>query len=127
MTAGSIKPGPRAEFFRAVDAANVDLKAFTDRFYWRRTASNLAPVLDTLKYLRRETDVWLEITTLLIPGENDSESEIDALTRWVVRGTRRRDAAAFFRLPPRLPHARPAADAEGDARCAPASRAGPTA
>ena len=85
VTAGSIKPGPRAEFFRAVDAANVDLKAFTDRFYWRRTASNLAPVLDTLKYLRRETDVWLEITTLLIPGENDSESEIDALTRWVVQ------------------------------------------
>ena len=115
VTAGSIKPGPRAEFFRAIDAANVDLKAFTDRFYWRRTASNLAPVLDTLKYLRRETDVWLEITTLLIPGENDSESEIDALTRWVVAGTRRRDAAAFFRLPPRLPHARPAADAEGDA------------
>jgi len=85
VTAGSIKPGPRAEFFRAVDAADVDLKAFTDRFYWRRTASNLAPVLDTLKYLRRETDVWLEITTLLIPGENDSESEIDALTRWVVQ------------------------------------------
>jgi pyruvate formate lyase activating enzyme len=85
VTAGSIKPGPRAEFFHAIDAANVDLKAFTDGFYWRRTASNLAPVLDTLKYLRRETDVWLEITTLLIPGENDSESEIDALTRWVVR------------------------------------------
>ncbi len=76
-------PGPRAEFFAGVDAANVDLKAFSDDFYHRLAAARLEPVLDTLKYLRRETEVWLEITTLLIPGENDSPEEIDALTRWV--------------------------------------------
>jgi pyruvate formate lyase activating enzyme len=83
-TAGYISPGPREEFFAAIDAASVDLKAFSERFYYRRAGGHLTPVLDTLKYIRRETDVWLEITTLLIPGENDSEAEIDALTRWVV-------------------------------------------
>jgi pyruvate formate lyase activating enzyme len=66
-----------------MDAANVDLKAFTERFYHDVTASHLQPVLDTLGYLKRHTSVWLEITTLLIPGENDSDAEIDALTRWV--------------------------------------------
>ena len=83
-TAGYISPGPRAELFRVIDAANVDLKAFTESFYWRRTGGHLDAVLDTLKYIRQETDIWLEITTLLIAGENDSESEIDALTRWIV-------------------------------------------
>ena len=60
-------------------------RRFSEDFYHRLTASHLAPVLDTLRYLRRETDVWLEITTLLIPGENDSAEEIDAMTRWVAR------------------------------------------
>lgn len=83
VTAGYMSPGPRAEFFRSIDAANVDLKGFTDAFYRRNTASHLEPVLDTLRYLRRETGVWLEITTLLIPGENDSREEIDAMTRWI--------------------------------------------
>ena len=83
VSAGYINPAPRAEFFRRIDAANIDLKGFTEEFYFRHTASHLAPVLDTLLYLRRETQVWLEITTLLIPGENDSVEEIDALTRWV--------------------------------------------
>jgi pyruvate formate lyase activating enzyme len=83
-TAGYISPGPRAELFRGIDAANVDLKAFSEGFYWRRTGGHLDAVLDTLKYIRQETDVWLEITTLLIAGENDSEREIDALTRWIV-------------------------------------------
>ena len=68
-----------------MDAANVDLKGFTERFYEKRCAGSLEPVLDTLKYLVHETNVWTEITTLLIPGENDSEEEIDALTRWVAR------------------------------------------
>ena len=85
VTAGYMNPGPRAEFYRVVDAANVDLKGFTEDFYRRLTASHLEPVLDTLRYLRRETDVWLEITTLLIPGENDSVEEIDAMTRWIAR------------------------------------------
>jgi len=83
VTAGYVNKGPREEFFRAVDAANVDLKGFTDDFYRRNAAGRLEPVLDALRYLKRETEVWLEITTLLIPGENDSEAEIDALTRWV--------------------------------------------
>jgi pyruvate formate lyase activating enzyme len=85
VTAGYMCAEPRAEFFRCIDAANVDLKGFTEDFYRRHTASHLAPVLDTLRYLKRETDVWLEITTLLIPGENDSIAEIDAMTRWIAR------------------------------------------
>jgi len=83
VTAGYICPEPRAEFFQRLDAANVDLKAFTERFYREVCGAELAPVLDTLVYLRRETSVWLEITTLLIPGENDSDAELDALTQWV--------------------------------------------
>lgn len=83
VTAGYICPEPREEFFRGIDAANVDLKAFTERFYRQVCGSELAPVLDTLVYLKRETSVWLEITTLLIPGENDSDAELDAMTRWI--------------------------------------------
>jgi pyruvate formate lyase activating enzyme len=85
VTAGYISPEPRRELFRWMDAANVDLKAFSEDFYRNLCTGSLQPVLDTLVYLRHETRVWFEITTLLIPGENDSESEIDALTRWVVR------------------------------------------
>lgn len=84
VTAGYIDPEPRVEFFRAVDAANVDLKAFTDRFYYKICGGHLAPVLETLQYIRHETDTWLELTTLLIPGENDSSQELDAMTTWVV-------------------------------------------
>lgn len=84
VTAGYVCPAPRAEFYRWMDAANVDLKAFTERFYRNLTGARLAPVLDTLKYLRHETRVWFEITTLLIPGENDSADEIEAMTQWVV-------------------------------------------
>jgi len=84
VTAGEICPQPRAEFFAAMDAANVDLKAFTNDFYRNVCASELQPVLDTLVYLREETNVWFEITTLLIPGENDSPEEIDRMTTWIV-------------------------------------------
>ena len=84
VTAGYIADEPRREFFRYMDAANVDLKAFSERFYWKITGGHLQPVLDTLVYLKRETDVWFELTTLLIPGENDSDAELDAMTRWVV-------------------------------------------
>jgi pyruvate formate lyase activating enzyme len=83
VTAGYMCPEPRAEFYRWIDAANVDLKAFTERFYRRVCGSELAPVLDTLVYLKRETSVWFEITTLLIPGENDSDAELDSMTRWI--------------------------------------------
>jgi pyruvate formate lyase activating enzyme len=85
VTAGYICEGPRRELYRHIDAANVDLKAFTEDFYRRVCFGHLEPVLDTLRYLRHETQVWLEITTLLIPGENDSDGEIDELTRWIGR------------------------------------------
>lgn len=83
VTAGYICDEPRRELYRHMDAANVDLKGFTERFYHEVCSAELAPVLDTLKYLKHETDVWLEITTLLIPGENDSDKELDELSSWI--------------------------------------------
>ncbi len=84
VTAGYVDPEPRIEFFRAVDAANVDLKAFTERFYHKICGGHLAPVLETLEYIKHETDTWLELTNLLIPGENDSDQELHEMTNWVV-------------------------------------------
>src|ERR1700740_2425039 len=84
VTAGYIAPDARREFFAHMDAANVDLKAFTEEFYRTVCGGRLDGVLDTLVYLKRDTSVWFEITTLLIPGENDSAAEIDALSRWVI-------------------------------------------
>lgn len=84
VTAGEINPQPAREFFGAMDAANIDLKAFSKDFYRRLCSARLGPVLETLEYVARETDVWLEITTLLIPGENDSDAEISELAQWVV-------------------------------------------
>jgi pyruvate formate lyase activating enzyme len=83
VTAGYMHEVARREFYAKMDAANVDLKGFTDEFYVRQTGSKLQPVLDTLKYLRHETDVWLEITTLLIPTKNDSDEELYQLSKWV--------------------------------------------
>jgi pyruvate formate lyase activating enzyme len=82
VTAGYVCDEPRRELFRHMDAANVDLKAFTEDFYHKVCAGHLQPVLDTLEYLHRETDVWLEVTTLLIPGENDSEAELHRASQW---------------------------------------------
>jgi pyruvate formate lyase activating enzyme len=84
VTAGYITEQPRAEFFRYMDAANVDLKAFSERFYHKVCGGHLQPVLDTLVYIKNHTDVWLEITTLLIPGENDSDAELEEMAQWVV-------------------------------------------
>ncbi|MDE3034463.1 MAG: AmmeMemoRadiSam system radical SAM enzyme [Nitrospirota bacterium] len=84
VTAGYMCEEPRVEFYRHMDAANVDLKAFTERFYHQVTNAHLQPVLETLLYLKHETKVWFEITTLLIPGENDSDRELDELSQWVV-------------------------------------------
>ena len=84
VTAGYICAEPRLEFYRHMDAANVDLKGFTEEFYWKTCGGHLQPVLETLEYLRHETQVWFEITTLLIPGLNDSDAEIEAETRWIV-------------------------------------------
>lgn len=84
VTAGYVCPEPRAEFYRQMDAVNIDLKGFTDDFYHKVCYAHLQPVLDTLIYVKRETTVWLEITTLLIPGLNDSDEEIEKMTQWVV-------------------------------------------
>jgi pyruvate formate lyase activating enzyme len=84
VSAGYIAPEPRVEFFRHMDAANIDLKGFTDGFYKTLCSGKLGPVLETLEYLKHETKVWFEITTLLIPGENDSADEIEAESRWVM-------------------------------------------
>jgi pyruvate formate lyase activating enzyme len=84
VTAGYMCAAPRQEFYRYIDAANVDLKGFTEDFYFRICGGKLAAVLETLEYLKHETSVWFEITTLLIPGKNDSDAELDNLTKWVV-------------------------------------------
>jgi len=83
VTAGYVCDEPRAEFFANVDAANVDLKAFSDDFYRKVCSGRLDPVLETLRYLVHETAVWLEVTTLLIPGQNDSDAELHAASRWI--------------------------------------------
>jgi pyruvate formate lyase activating enzyme len=85
VTAGYIHDAPRREFYAKMDAANVDLKAFTDEFYFKLCAARLKPVLDTLVYLKHETQVWFEITTLLIPGKNDSSAEIEAECKWIMK------------------------------------------
>jgi len=74
----------RREFYAKMDAANVDLKGFTEDFYFKLTGAHLQPVLDSLIYLKRETKVWFEITTLLIPGHNDSDAELEAECRWIM-------------------------------------------
>jgi len=83
VTAGYICEAPREEFFAHMDAANVDLKAFTDAFYHKLTGGRLQPVLETLEYLVHKTEVWVEITTLLIPGANDSAAEVKRLAEWI--------------------------------------------
>lgn len=83
VTAGEICSEPRVEFYDHMDAANVDLKAFSERFYKYICGASLQPVLDTLRYLKQETNVWFEITTLLIPDENDSPTELEAMTAWI--------------------------------------------
>ena len=85
VTAGYIHAEPRREFYAKMDAANIDLKAFTEDFYFKLTGAHLEPVLDTLRYVHHETNTWLEITTLLIPGKNDSNEELQAMTRWIAR------------------------------------------
>ena len=84
VSAGFMNAAPRAEFYQHMDAANIDLKGFTDAFYEKVTFGKLPAVLETLEYLRHETDVWFEITTLLIPGHNDSDDEIEQECAWLV-------------------------------------------
>ncbi len=84
VTNGYVDKNARQEVFEFIDGANVDLKAFTERFYVELTNAHLQPVLDTLEWLKKETNVWIEITTLLIPGENDSEDEIKQMCEWIL-------------------------------------------
>jgi pyruvate formate lyase activating enzyme len=85
VTAGYMCEAPRREFYQYMDAANVDLKGFTEDFYFKICGGHLQPVLDTLLYLKHETKVWFELTTLLIPGHNDSDKELEEMTQWVVK------------------------------------------
>ena len=84
VTAGYMKPEARKAFYAHMDAANIDLKGFTEGFYERLCSSQLAPVLDTITYAHRETPCWVELTTLLIPGENDDPEELKRLADWVL-------------------------------------------
>ena len=85
VTAGYIHQAPRREFFAKMDAANIDLKSFRDDFYVKLCGAHLQPVLDTLAYVHHETRCWLEVTTLLIPGHNDSDQELGALAKWLAQ------------------------------------------
>lgn len=85
VTAGYIDKEARKDVYKYIDAANVDLKGFTERFYWKNTYSHLDDVLDTLVWLKNETDVWFELTTLLIPDENDSPEEIKKECDWILK------------------------------------------
>lgn len=84
VTAGYITPAARKAIYRDIDAVNVDLKAFSETFYHKVTFSHLDPVLDTLKWLKQETDIWFEITNLMIPGENDSWQETQRMVDWIL-------------------------------------------
>jgi len=84
VSAGYHTPAARQQFYQHMDAANIDLKSFNEGFYWKLTGAHLAPVLDTLQYIYHQTNTWLEITTLVIPGHNDSNQELEAMSRWVM-------------------------------------------
>ena len=100
VSAGYICEQPREQFYRYIDAANIDLKAFTESFYKKICGGALQPVLETLLYLKQETSVWFEITTLLIPGENDSDSELHAMSSWLADNPGNRYSPAFHRFSP---------------------------
>ena len=91
-----------------MDAANVDLKGFTEDFYHRVTYSHLQPVLDTLAWLKHESDVWFEITNLIIPQANDAMDDIGRMCDWILGHCGDEVPAALHGVPPRLPDARPA-------------------
>ncbi len=114
VTAGYISSGAREDLFSAMDAANVDLKAFTDDFYRGLCGGRLAPVLETLEYLKQETRVWLELTILLIPGHNDSDAEVGTYVRLGPGAPGPRNPHALYRLSSRLEATGSAAHAAQD-------------
>lgn len=85
VTAGYMKAEARRDFYAHMDAANIDLKGFKEDFYARLCTGQLAPVLETIKYAHREILCWIELTTLLIPGENDDADELKRLADWIAR------------------------------------------
>jgi len=85
VSSGYVCEEPREEFYEVMDAANIDLKSFSEEFYHKLTGGHLQPVLDTLLYIKHETSVWLEITTLLIPGKNDSDQELHEMCEWIMQ------------------------------------------
>jgi len=85
VSSGYVCEEPRKEFYEVMDAVNIDLKSFSEDFYHKLTGGHLQPVLDTLLYIKHETQVWLEITTLLIPGENDSDDELNEMCEWIMQ------------------------------------------
>jgi len=85
VTAGYIMPEARKIFFKHIDAANIDLKAFSQTFYKKICMANLEPILETLLYLKHETDVWFELTNLIIPQNNDNHKELDEMTKWIAK------------------------------------------
>jgi pyruvate formate lyase activating enzyme len=84
VTNGYINEQAFYDVYEHIDAANVDLKAFTENFYGKITLTHLKPVLDTLKRLKRDTNVWFEITNLMIPTLNDNPDEVKQLANWVL-------------------------------------------
>jgi len=84
VTAGYIDARAREEIYAEIDAVNVDLKAFTDDFYRKLTFSNLQPVLETIAWLVHQTDVWVELTNLIIPDHNDAAGEIAEMSDWIL-------------------------------------------
>ena len=115
VTAGYVTDEARPELYADADAANVDLKAFSEDFYRKTTASHLEPVLETLKWIRHESNTWLEVTTLLIPGHNDSDDELTRLAGLVRGQPGAGRAAALHGVPSRLQDDRRAAHAARDA------------
>ena len=111
VTAGYITPAARPAFYEVMDAANVDLKGFTEEFYWKLTSGHLEPVLDTLRWLVHETDVWVEITNLVIPQANDTADELRRMCDWIVKELGAGRAGALHGLSPRFPPDRPRAHA----------------
>ena len=84
VSAGYVCDKPREEFYRYMDAANIDLKSMNESFYHKLTGGHLQAVLETIEYIKHESQTWLELTTLLIPGENDSDAELHQLSQWVM-------------------------------------------
>jgi AmmeMemoRadiSam system radical SAM enzyme len=84
VTAGYITDEARRPFFEVMDAANVDLKGFTEEFYQMYTLSHLQPVLDTLRWLKHESEVWFEITNLIIPQANDDTGDLRRMCDWLL-------------------------------------------